>query len=69
MISNTVPKTKDNKDHSALEHVSGLVERVTFQSDESGFCVLRVKVRGHRDNVTVVGTAPQVQAGDAESLS
>ena len=25
------------------EEISGLVERVTFHNDESGFCVLRVK--------------------------
>ena len=34
-------------DHSR-EPLSGLVERVTFHSAETGFCVLRVKVRGHR---------------------
>jgi len=38
-----------------LEHLTGAVERVTFHSEETGFCVLRVKVRGHRDLVTVVG--------------
>ena len=32
--------------------MAGLVERVTFHSAETGFCVLRVKVRGHRDLVT-----------------
>ncbi|HUU20764.1 MAG TPA: ATP-dependent RecD-like DNA helicase [Sedimentisphaerales bacterium] len=57
-------KTKHNRTHSQLEHVSGLVEHVTFHSDESGFCVLRVKVRGHRDHTTVVGTLPQVKAGE-----
>ncbi|WP_418904055.1 hypothetical protein, partial [Cereibacter sphaeroides] len=40
------------------ELLAGLVERVTFHSAESGFCVLRVKARGHRDLVTVVGHAP-----------
>jgi exodeoxyribonuclease V alpha subunit len=33
------------------EQVAGLVERVTFHSDESGFCVLRIKARGHRELV------------------
>ena len=42
------------------EHLAGSVERVTFHSEETGFCVLRVKVRGHRDLVTVVGTAPTI---------
>jgi exodeoxyribonuclease V alpha subunit len=46
------------------EELAGLVERVTFHSDESGFCVLRVKARGHRDLVTVVGTLPEVRAGE-----
>lgn len=32
---------------SSRESLSGLVERVTFHSDETGFCVLRVKVKGH----------------------
>ena len=46
------------------EPLSGLVERVTFHSQESGFCVLRVKVRGHRDLVTVLGTAASIQPGE-----
>ncbi len=45
------------------EPLSGVVERVTFHSPESGYCVLRVQARGHRDLVTVVGTCPLVVAG------
>lgn len=48
----------------ALERISGAVDRVTFHSEESGFCVLRVKVRGHRDLVTVIGSAASVSAGE-----
>lgn len=47
-----------------LDQIAGLVERVTFHSDESGFCVLRIKARGHRDLVTVVGTLPEVRPGE-----
>jgi exodeoxyribonuclease V alpha subunit len=46
------------------DQIAGLVERVTFHSDESGFCVLRIKARGHRELVTVVGTLPEVRAGE-----
>ncbi len=46
------------------EPLSGLVERVTFHSPETGFCVLRVKVRGHRELVTVLGPAAPVQPGE-----
>ena len=50
-------------DHSR-EPLSGLVERVTFHSVDTGFCVLRVIVRGHRDLVTVLGSAAEVRAGE-----
>ena len=46
------------------DQLAGLVERVTFHNDESGFSVLRIKARGHRDLVTVVGTLPEVRAGE-----
>ena len=39
------------------EALAGLVERVTFHNAENGFCVLRVKARGQRDLITVVGHA------------
>jgi exodeoxyribonuclease V alpha subunit len=49
---------------STSEVLVGLVERVTFHSDESGFCVLRVKARGYRDLVTTVGHAAMISAGE-----
>lgn len=47
-----------------LEHLHGSVERVTFHSEATGFCVLRTKVRGNRDVVTVIGSAPSITAGE-----
>jgi exodeoxyribonuclease V alpha subunit len=47
-----------------LERLGGSVERVTFHSEASGFCVLRVKVRGQRDLSTVVGSAASVIPGE-----
>ena len=44
--------------------LAGSVERVTFHSPESGFCVLRLKVRGERDLVTVIGSAATVTPGE-----
>jgi exodeoxyribonuclease V alpha subunit len=46
------------------EVLAGLVERVTFHSAESGFCVLRIKARGHRDLITIVGHAASISAGE-----
>ncbi len=49
---------------ATAEVLAGLVERVTFHSEESGFCVLRVKARGHRDLVTTIGHAAMISAGE-----
>lgn len=54
-----------------FERVSGTVERVTFHNEENGFSVLRVKVTGRKEPVTVVGHVPSIAAGekiDAEGL-
>src|SRR6202166_3639268 len=49
---------------SDREVLAGLVERVTYQNAENGFCVIRVKARSHRDLVTVVGHAATIAAGE-----
>jgi len=46
------------------KRVRGFVERVTFQSRETGFCVLRVKREGDGSLATVVGRAPAIRAGE-----
>src|SRR4051795_11821273 len=46
------------------EALAGLVERVTYHNHENGFCVLRVKARGQRDLVTLVGAAAAITAGE-----
>jgi exodeoxyribonuclease V alpha subunit len=54
---------------TATEALAGLVERVTFHNPENGFCVLRVKARGQRDLVTVVGHAAMISAGEFVQMS
>ena len=55
---------KDPSSSPQREVLAGLVERVTFHNDDSGFCVLRTKARGHRELVTVVGHAASIAAGE-----
>src|SRR5437763_15150281 len=57
------PKTTLN------EVLAGLVDRVTFHNSENGFCVLRVKARGQRDLITVVGHAAITAAGEVVQAS
>lgn len=47
-----------------VEKLHGSVERVTFHSEASGFCVVRVKVKGYRELITVVGSAASITAGE-----
>jgi len=49
---------------AAPEALSGLIERVTFFNEENGFAVLKVKAKGHRDQVTVIGSLSSVSPGE-----
>jgi exodeoxyribonuclease V alpha subunit len=49
---------------SSIEVLAGLVDRVTFHNSENGFCVLRVKARGQRDLITLIGHAVMISAGE-----
>src|SRR5229473_3031886 len=57
-------ETSGSGSSSEREPLAGLVERVTFHNADNGFCVLRIKARGHRDLVTVLGAAPSIAAGE-----
>lgn len=46
------------------ETINGVIERVAFHSLETGFAVLRVKIKGKPDLVTVIGSTPSVSAGE-----
>ena len=59
---NSPPQTQPES--STQEVLAGLVERVTYHNAENGFCVLRIKARGHRELVTVVGHAATIAAGE-----
>lgn len=57
-----------DNDHSNQHHndrqLSGLIARVTFHNPDTGFCVLRVRVEGHRRTATVLANMPTVSAGE-----
>ncbi|WP_445369492.1 ATP-dependent RecD-like DNA helicase [Methylomonas sp. BW4-1] len=60
MIAQMASSSADNP----IENLQGSIERVTFHSEASGFCVLRVKVKGYRELITVIGSAASVTAGE-----
>src|SRR5476651_934659 len=55
---------KPQPEPSSREVLAGLVERVTYHNDANGYCVLRIKARGHRELITVVGHAAVISAGE-----
>ncbi len=38
-----------------LTTLNGQIERITFSNEENGFTIAKVRVRGRRELVTVVG--------------
>ncbi|MEB3317043.1 MAG: ATP-dependent RecD-like DNA helicase [Cyanobacteriota bacterium] len=63
------PSRQDNSADPPTEVLAGSIERVTFHNAENGFCVLRIKARGHRELVTVVGHAAEISAGEWVTVS
>lgn len=58
------PRGGDGQQVQGTEVLAGSIERVTFHNPDNGFCVLRIKARGHRDLVTVIGHAAEISAGE-----
>ncbi len=54
----------EQRNPDGKDRLTGSVERVTFHSEETGFAVLKVKARGHRELVAVVGAIPTISAGE-----
>src|SRR6201981_3625990 len=64
-----MPMLQRETPNAATEGLAGPVERVTFHNEENGFCVLRVKARGERDLITVLGHAAMISAGEFVQVS
>ena len=63
------PSSANTTAAQPTEVLAGSIERVTFHNADNGFCVLRIKARGHRELVTVVGHAAEISAGEWVTLS
>ncbi len=54
---------------SEYESIIGVVERLTYHSPQSGYSVARFKSPGNRDLLTIVGSFPNIQAGQTLKLT
>jgi exodeoxyribonuclease V alpha subunit len=46
------------------EKISGHIERITFHNEDNGFCILKAKVTGFKDLITIVGNAANICIGE-----
>lgn len=51
-----------------MDNLSGVVERITFENEENGFSVIKIKARGFQEPVTVIGNLAAVNVGSVLSL-
>ena len=52
-----------------MEHLRCVVERITYQNEQNGYTVIKVRVKDHPDLVTVVGSMAEVHVGSVLSLT
>ncbi len=46
------------------EEITGIIEKVTFHNPDNGFCVLKIRVKGHKERVALVGHVTTVSPGE-----
>ncbi len=46
-----------------MDQLRCVVERITYQNAENGYTVIKCRVKGYSDLVTVVGSMPDVHVG------
>src|SRR5579859_2645738 len=68
-VSSSPEPTIERAPHPPLEHLQGIVERVTYHADDSGYTVARLKAPGERDLITILGRFPDIHAGQTLRLA
>lgn len=51
-----------------MERLRGVVERITYANEETGYSVIKIKCKGYMDLVTVVGSMATVNVGSIITL-
>jgi exodeoxyribonuclease V alpha subunit len=68
-VSASSDPPNERASHPPLEHLQGIVERVTYHADDSGYTVARLKAPGERDLITILGRFPDIHAGQTLRLA
>ena len=51
-----------------MEQIRGVVERITYENETSGYCVIKIRARGYAELVAVVGSMSGVNVGCVLSM-
>ena len=65
----SLPDTTAKQAYPPTEYLQGIVERVTYHAEDSGYTVARFKVPSARDLITIVGSFPDIHAGQTLRLT
>jgi exodeoxyribonuclease V alpha subunit len=68
-VSTSPGESTNRADHPPTEHLQGIIERVTYHAEDSGYTVARLKAAGERDLITIVGRFPDIHAGQTLRLT
>lgn len=69
IVSSSPKRSAEGAPRPLVEQVQGIVERVTYHAEDSGYTVARLKVPGERDLITIVGRFPDIHAGQTLRLA
>lgn len=60
--------SSNNSNYQRNENITGIVERITFTAQDTGYSIARLKVGNENDLVTIVGNFANLQAGQTLKL-
>ncbi len=69
VVSSSPDEPIEQAEHHPTEHLQGIVERVTYHAEDSGYTVARLKTPGERDLITILGRFPAIHAGQTLRLT
>ena len=58
-----------NNNYQRNETITGVVERITFTAEDTGYTIARLQVTGQQDLLTITGNFANLQAGQTLKLS
>jgi len=68
-VSTSSSESTNRAPQPPAEHLQGIIERVTYHAEDSGYTVARLKAPGERDLITIVGRFPDIHAGQTLRLT